>query len=50
MSMGGRVIATPGRKLTNLLVIYASRQRYERAMPHLVPPRRRAAMRQAPAR
>ena len=50
MSIGGRIIATPGRKLTNLLVIYASRQRYERAMPHLVPPRRHAAMGQAPAR
>jgi hypothetical protein len=41
MSMGGRVIASPGRRLTNLLLIYGSRERYERARPHLVPPRRR---------
>lgn len=40
MSMGGRVIASPGRALTNLLVIYASREQYERAMSHLVPPQR----------
>lgn len=41
MSMGGRVIASPGRRMTNLLVVYADRERYERAQPYLVPPRRR---------
>jgi hypothetical protein len=41
MSMGGRIIASPGRRMTNLLLVYASRGRYERARPHLVPPRRR---------
>jgi Phosphodiester glycosidase len=42
MSFGGRVIASPGRPLTNLLLIYARRDRYERAKQHLVPPRRGA--------
>lgn len=50
LSMGGRVIASPGRRLTNLLVVYSSRGRYERAMPHLVPPRRRAKTVVAPVR
>jgi hypothetical protein len=34
MSFGGRVIAQPGRRLTNLLVVYADRDRYERARSH----------------
>jgi hypothetical protein len=42
MSFGGRVIASPGRPLTNLLLVYARRDRYERAKQHLVPPRRGA--------
>jgi hypothetical protein len=43
MSMGGRIIASPGRRLTNLLVVYSDRDRYERARRHLVPPQRRTA-------
>jgi hypothetical protein len=39
MSFGGRVIASPGRPLTNLLLVYSRRDRYERAKQHLVPPR-----------
>jgi hypothetical protein len=34
MSFGGRVIAQPGRSLTNLLVVYADRGHYERARGH----------------
>jgi hypothetical protein len=34
MSFGGRVVAQPGRGLTNLLVVYADRGRYERARDH----------------
>jgi hypothetical protein len=40
MSFGGRVIASPGRPLTNLLLIYAHRDRYEHAKEQLVPPHR----------
>lgn len=42
MSFGGRVIASPGRPLTNLLLIYAHRDRYEHAKEQLVPPHRGA--------
>jgi hypothetical protein len=31
MSFGGRIVAQPGRGLTNQLVVYADRERYERA-------------------
>jgi hypothetical protein len=43
MSFGGRVIARPGRALTNLLVVYADRGRYERARGHFYYHARRRA-------
>jgi hypothetical protein len=33
-SFGGRIIAQPSRALTNLLVVYADRDRYERSRKH----------------
>ena len=34
----GTTLARPGRKLTNMIVVYGSRVRYERALDQLVPP------------
>jgi uncharacterized protein YigE (DUF2233 family) len=33
----GTTLARPGRKLTNMIVVYGSRERYERALDQLVP-------------
>ena len=33
----GATIARPGRKLTNMIVVYGRKARYERALPELIP-------------
>jgi hypothetical protein len=42
LSFGGKVLAAPSRKLTNLLVIYATSERYARGLPALAPGNRAA--------
>jgi hypothetical protein len=42
LSFGGKVLASPSRKLTNLLVIYASKQRYAQGVAALAPRKRPA--------
>ena len=45
----GATLAKPGRKLTNMIVVYGRRDRYERALDQLVSPMyRRAASRRLP--
>jgi len=45
----GATLAKPGRKLTNMIVVYGRRERYERALDQLVPPAyHHAAQRRSP--
>ncbi len=45
----GATLAKPGRKLTNMIVVYGRRERYERALDQLVPPTyHHAAQRRSP--
>ncbi len=47
----GATLAKPGRKLTNMIVVYGRRDRYERALDQLVPPAyHHAASHRTPAR
>ena len=41
----GATLAKPGRKLTNMIVVYGRRDRYERALDQLAPASRRSALR-----
>ena len=41
----GATLAKPGRKLTNMIVVYGRRDRYERALNQLAPAARRSASR-----
>ena len=43
----GTTLARPGRKLTNMIVVYGRKERYERALDQLVPPPYRRADRGA---